>query len=69
MNQILLCFLCGAAFIGGGAATVWMVSIAVSLKNKHGHEELMGCWRGSLEKHDKQLAILTRMADAIERRK
>ncbi len=69
MNPILLSFLCGAAFIGGGAATVCMVALTVQLKDKKGRDELMGYWRDSLKKHDKQLELLAHIAAAIERRK
>lgn len=36
MQQILMYFLCGAAFIGGGAAVVLLVAMAVQVKDKKG---------------------------------
>jgi hypothetical protein len=68
MNPILLSFLCGAAFIGGAAATIVCVSIAVSMKDKKGRDELYGYWRDSISKHAIQIAILERIAIQLEKR-
>lgn len=64
MNQILLSFLCGAAFIGGAAVTVCMVALAVSLKEKSGREKLYGYWQSSIDNHKLQLSVLGRIAEA-----
>lgn len=69
MNQILLSFLCGAAFIGGAAATLTLVLTARTLMDKKNRDELMSYWKGSLEKHDKQLDLLERIALSMEKRK
>jgi hypothetical protein len=45
-----------------------MVAWIVAMKDTKGREELMGYWRGSLEKHDKQLAVLERLVLAIEKK-
>ena len=69
MNTILLSFLCGAAFIGGAAATTCMVAMAVQLKDKKGRSEIAAYWQDSLMKHDEQLLLLDRIAAAIENTK
>lgn len=69
MNPILLSFLCGAAFIGGGAATVVLVAIAVSMKDGKGRDELYGYWRESIALHGKQIAIIERIATQLEKHK
>ena len=69
MNPILLSFLCGAAFIGGAAATTCMVALAVQLKDKKGRREIAAYWQDSLVKHDKQLLLLERMVMAMENAK
>ena len=65
MNPILLSFLCGAAFIGGAAATLTLAVLANGVKSKKDREELFGYWRKSLEKHDEQIAAISKAADAI----
>lgn len=69
MNQIMLSFLCGAAFIGGAVAVFFLVALVVQLKDKKSREEIHGYWRSSLEKHDRKLLILARIAAALEKRK
>jgi len=66
MNPILLSFLCGAAFIGGAAATTILVVLAVTLRNSKGQKELLEYWRSSIEKHGMQIARLERIAVAVE---
>ncbi len=68
MNPILLSFLCGAAFIGGGVAVTIMVSVAVSFRDTRARNEMARFWRDSLAKHDRQLLVLERIAAAIEKR-
>jgi hypothetical protein len=67
MNTILLSFLCGSAFIGGGVATTCLVSLAVSLKDKKGRDELHGYWRKSISNHEIQLEVLERIASQLEK--
>jgi hypothetical protein len=69
MNQILILFLCGAAFIGGATTVVVMVLMAASLKDKKGRDELYGYWRDSISKHAAQIAVLERIASQLEKRK
>ena len=69
MNPILLCFLCGAAFIGGAVATTCMVAMVVRSKDEKGRSEIATYWQSSLVKHDKQLLLLERMVIAMEPRK
>lgn len=69
MNQILLSFLCGAAFIGGAAATTCMVALVVAAKDSKGREELYGYWKSSIQKHGEQIKLLERIVDCMEKRK
>ncbi len=67
MNSILLCFLCGAAFLGGGVATVWMVSIAVKIKKPDTiNEDLRHYWLESIKIHREQVAATERIATMLE---
>lgn len=67
MNPILLSFLCGAAFIGGAAATTCFVVLAMQLKDRKGRDELFGYWKESISKHTEQVAILNRIAAVMEK--
>jgi hypothetical protein len=69
MNPILLSFLCGAAFIGGATAVVVMVAVVATSKDSKGREELYGYWRSSISKQGDQIAVLERIASAVEKRK
>jgi len=69
MNTILLSFLCGAAFIGGAVAMTVLVIMVKSESSKKDRDEIHAYWRGSLEKHATQLAILERIAAVMEKRK
>lgn len=67
MNPILLCFLCGAAFIGGAVVVVVFVAMTVSFKDKENREKLHGYWVKSLENHSNQLLMLDRIAGCMEK--
>ena len=69
MNTILLSFLCGAAFIGGAVAVMVLVIMVKTSMTKKDREEIQNYWRESLKKHSTQLAILERMAAAMEQEK
>jgi hypothetical protein len=69
MNQILLSFLCGAAFLGGAIAVLVLLGMWTKLKDKSGREELLGYWKSSLAKHDTQLALIERLVVALESKK
>lgn len=69
MNQILLSFLCGAAFIGGATAMTILVVLAKSTTSKKERDELFGYWKSSLAKHDRQLELMARMCVAMEAEK
>ena len=65
MNTILLSFLCGAAFIGGAAAVVCMVALAVSMKDKQWKDELRGYWKKANEIQTDQVAVINRISTGI----
>ena len=67
MNQILLSFLCGAAFIGGAVAMTVLVIMVKSASSKKDRDELMGYWRSSIEKHAAQILVLERIATVMEK--
>lgn len=67
MNQILLSFICGAAFIGGAVAMTVLVVLANSVRTKEDRDAIHDYWKQSLEKHGKQLQIMERIADAMTR--
>lgn len=67
MNPILLCFLCGAAFIGGAVVVVVFVTMTVTFKNKEDREKLHGYWVQSLKNHAFQLDAIGRIADCMEK--
>lgn len=69
MNQILLSFLCGAAFIGGAVAMTLLVFMVKTAATKKDRDELMGYWKASIAGQTAQLAILERMAAQMEKRK
>ena len=69
MNTILLSFLCGAAFIGGAAATTVMVVMVVQSKDKKVRNEIAEYWKESLIQHEKQLSLLERIVQVMEKRK
>jgi hypothetical protein len=69
MNQILLSFLCGSAFIGGAVMTAWLIIMVKSAASKKDREELFGYWRESIAKHTEQIAIMQRIASSLEKRK
>ena len=69
MNTILLSFLCGAAFIGGAAATTVMVVMVVQSKDKKVRNEIAEYWKESLIKHEKQLSLIERIVQVMEKRK
>jgi hypothetical protein len=72
MDTILLSFLCGAAFIGGGVATTLMVVWGMTVwntPNKKNNEQLMDYWHKSNENHVQQVKILERIAATIEKGK
>ena len=69
MNQILLSFLCGAAFIGGAVAMTVRVITCKTLGTKKDREELFGYWKSSLDKHERQLDLMARMCVALEAKK
>ena len=66
MNQILLSFLCGAAFIGGATATTILVILVNGAKSKDDREALKSYWRESVLKHTAQIAVLERIAAVME---
>ena len=66
MNQILLSFLCGAAFIGGAVAMTVLVMLVNLFRTKKDRDELFGYWRSSISKHGEQISVLERIADALE---
>ena len=66
MNQILLSFLCGAAFIGGAVAMTLLAVLANGFRTKKDREELFGYWRDSIASHREQIAVLKLIADAVE---
>ena len=69
MNQILLSFVCGAAFIGGAVMTAFLIIMVKSASSKKDREELYGYWRESIVKHGEQIAVLQRIAASVEKRK
>jgi len=68
MNPILLSFLCGAAFIGGAAATTVMVVLVVQMRDKRGRHEIVEYWHKSIAQHETQLKLLERLVTTIEKR-
>jgi hypothetical protein len=66
MNQILLSFLCGAAFLGGAVSVLILIAMWTQFRDKAGREELYGYWKESIAKHTVQLELLTRIAAALE---
>ena len=68
MNQILLSFLCGAAFIGGATSVVVFVAMTVSLKDKENREKLWKYWEQSNASHIAQIAAIERIANIIEKK-
>lgn len=68
MNQILLSFLCGCAFIGGAAMSVVMVSLFNTMKSKSDRAELVGYWKQANESQKVQVEILERIAACNERK-
>ena len=69
MHQILLSFLCGAAFIGGAVAMTVLVILANGVKTKKDRDELFGYWRESINKHAIKIAVLERIAAIMEKSK
>lgn len=70
MDQILLSFLCGSAFIGGAAAVTYLVCIAINRsKNSKFNEELLEYWRKSNESHLRQIDALEKIAKNLEAKK
>lgn len=69
MNQILLSFLCGAAFIGGAVMTTLLVIFFNAFRTKNDRDELFGYWQQSITKHAEQIMVLERLVAAMEKRK
>lgn len=66
MNPILLSALCGAAFIGAGAAVVVMVAVIVQNRQTKASQEAMEALRKGNEMRFRTCQAVERIADALE---
>lgn len=66
MGPILQCFLCGMAFIGGGFVMVLMISLGRATMDKEYREEVRRDWEATHEFQAQQVAVLNRLAIAVE---
>ena len=67
MNSILTSFLCGAAFIGGAAATTVFVVLAQQWRNGGINKALMAYWEKSIICHERQIDVLSELVEATKR--